>query len=152
MQYIGDGILVTGYILVALVIFVALVCMAWVIYYRAKSQLGTCIMPLLRTLSRCQTHHQHFFCRSVRVSQPPFMIMLCCGCIISVSSVIPMGIQTKYRYVIDGLTGTPTAEENPDIAGVDAACMMVPWLYSLGFAMVYSSLYAKVYRVRLIFK
>ena len=67
-------------------------------------------------------------------------------------SVVPMGIQTEYRYIREKYSILPSNVENPDIAGVDAACMLVPWLYSLGFAMVYSSLYAKVYRVRLIYK
>jgi hypothetical protein len=59
------------------------------------------------------------------MSQPPFMIALALGCMVSVLSIIPMGIQTEYRYVKDDVaSGMLTAEENPDIQGVDAACMM----------------------------
>ena len=62
---------------------------------------------------------------TVRVSQPPFLIALCCGIIISSLSIIPMGAQTEYRYTKDELsTGLLTEQDNPDIALVDTACMM----------------------------
>lgn len=61
----------------------------------------------------------------VRISQPPFLITLCVGCIVSIVSIIPMGAQTAYRFERDQIsTGELTAVENPDIKAVDAACMM----------------------------
>jgi len=66
-----------------------------------------------------------FVVDTVRISQPPFLIMLCCGCIVSCLSIIPMGVQTEHRYIKDTVsTGALTDEVNPDINAVDAACMM----------------------------
>jgi len=50
-----------------------------------------------------------------------------------------MGYETDYR-------------DSSDIRGADAACMAVPWLWGLGFAICFSSLFAKVYRVQTLFK
>lgn len=62
---------------------------------------------------------------AVRISQPPFLIALCIGIIVSVSSIIPMGVQTEYRFEKDHVsTGELTDVENSDVGGVDAACMM----------------------------
>lgn len=44
---------------------------------------------------------------------------------VSIVSIIPMGIQTEYRFVKDEIaSGMLTGEENPGIQGADAACMM----------------------------
>ncbi|CAB9497914.1 acid type B receptor subunit [Seminavis robusta] len=127
-QLISSWLLAIGYTFVAITTFTALICLAWVVYYRERSLL-------------------------VRISQPPFLITLACGCIVSILSIIPMGVQTEYRFVKDDIaTGTLTAEENADIQTVDASCMLVPWLNSIGFVMVFSSLFSRIWRVQMIFK
>eukprot|EP00977_Amphora_coffeiformis_P018049 scaffold6120_cov162-Amphora_coffeaeformis.AAC.6 len=42
--------------------------------------------------------------------------------------------------------------DNPDIGKVDAGCMAVPWFYGLGFVITFSALFAKIHRVRLIYR
>lgn len=72
----------------------------------------------------------------VRASQPIFLLVICFGTLMMASAIIPMGIQGGYRDIDD------------DISGVDAACMAGPWLFSLGFAMVFSALFAKIWRIQ----
>lgn len=128
LNMIGPGLLAVGYLMVSITVLSAILCIGFVLYYWEKSVL-------------------------VRISQPPFLITLCVGCIVSILSIIPMGAQTNYRYVKDHLsTGQLTDEVNDGIDLVDASCMMVPWLYSLGFVMVFSSLFGKIWRVQLIYK
>ena len=66
--------------------------------------------------------------------------------------IIPLGIQGEYRYLVDPLTGMQTDEANPNAPRLDAACMAWPWLFSMGFAVVFSALFAKIWRIRLVFK
>jgi len=67
-------------------------------------------------------------------------------------AMLPIGIQGKYRYVQDPMTGEVTDVPNPDISRVDAACMAVPWLFSMGFSILFSALFAKIWRVRMVLK
>jgi len=67
------------------------------------------------------------------------------------SAIIPMGIETDYRMTKDPFTGEVMGM-NPDIKGVDAACMAVPWLYAAGFVLIFSALLAKIWRVKLIYQ
>ena len=48
MQFIGDGILIAVNICVGILIVAALFCMAWVTYYRVRSQLGMFLEQMLR--------------------------------------------------------------------------------------------------------
>jgi len=124
MHFISDGILLVGYFFASLTILVCLGCIVWVVYYAKKSQLGK--LSLRRTENLLLRSAANILCClfSVRVSQPPFLIALCCGCIVSVLSIFPMGIQTGNRTSKDELTGFLTTETNGDIGKVDAACMM----------------------------
>lgn len=74
----------------------------------------------------------------VKVSQPACLYLLLLGTIISTSSLLPMSYQTGYR-------------DSSDIRVADASCMMVPWLWGLGFTITFSSLFAKVSRVKKLF-
>mmetsp|Transcript_19758 Transcript_19758/g.44440 ORF Transcript_19758/g.44440 Transcript_19758/m.44440 type:complete len:435 (-) Transcript_19758:155-1459(-) len=75
----------------------------------------------------------------VKVAQPSCLGLIVLGCIVSTLSMIPMGYETEYR-------------DSPDIRGADAACMAFPWLFGLGFTICFSSLFAKVWRVKQLFK
>jgi hypothetical protein len=75
----------------------------------------------------CNRHY-----RSVRSSQPEFMLIICFGVVIMAASIIPMGLQ----------------ETNvKDQAGLNVACMSVPWLLTIGFITSFSVLFAKTWRV-----
>jgi hypothetical protein len=75
----------------------------------------------------CNRHY-----RSVRSSQPEFMLMICFGVVIMAASIIPMGLQE-------------TNAKNE--SGLDVACMSVPWLLTIGFITSFSVLFAKTWRV-----
>jgi len=72
----------------------------------------------------------------VRRAQPIFLALIGVGCIISSGSILAM-------LVDEGVTD--------DQALLDRACMAQPWLYCVGFVLTFSSLYAKVWRVKKIF-
>ena len=66
-------------------------------------------------------------------------------------SIIPIGIQGNYREV-QRETGELTGEPDPSVMRVDAACMALPWLFSIGFAIIFSALFAKIWRIRMVWK
>ncbi|KAL3939364.1 MAG: hypothetical protein SGBAC_005904 [Bacillariaceae sp.] len=68
----------------------------------------------------------------IRLSQPFFLLLILLGCGISSSTILAM-----------------TQEDEGD--GPVAACMAVPWLYSVGFSITFGCLFAKIRRVYLIF-
>mmetsp|Transcript_26569 Transcript_26569/g.33836 ORF Transcript_26569/g.33836 Transcript_26569/m.33836 type:complete len:839 (-) Transcript_26569:94-2610(-) len=74
----------------------------------------------------------------VKVSQPLFLTLVVLGSVISSLSIIPLGLETEYR-------------DSYDINMIDAACMAVPWLWGIGFAVTFSALFAKVLRVKLLY-
>ena len=69
--------------------------------------------------------------RVVRASQPSFLIMICVGVFIMVTSIIPMGIDNQ----------------NFSVETCDIACILIPWLYSIGFVISFSALFSKTWRV-----
>eukprot|EP00934_Nitzschia_sp_Nitz4_P006078 Nitzschia sp. Nitz4//scaffold59_size112058//79431//83130//NITZ4_004120-RA/size112058-snap-gene-0.38-mRNA-1//1//CDS//3329555156//6068//frame0 len=73
--------------------------------------------------------------RVVKVMQPLFLVTTCVGVFILGLSIIPMGID-------DG---------NASETGVDTACMAVPWLLSTGFALAFSALFSKLWRINRLF-
>uniref|UniRef100_A0A7S2KNJ2 G-protein coupled receptors family 3 profile domain-containing protein n=1 Tax=Leptocylindrus danicus TaxID=163516 RepID=A0A7S2KNJ2_9STRA len=75
----------------------------------------------------------------VRLSQPVFLAMIAVGCFIIACSIIPIGVE-------DHTAGGHRRSKS----SVDTACASVPWLYGLGFIVVYSALLAKIRRVQLI--
>ena len=75
----------------------------------------------------------------MRLSQPIFLAMIAVGCFIIACSIIPMGVED---YTTEGYRRSQSS--------VGSACASVPWLYGLGFIIVYSALLAKIRRVRLI--
>jgi branched-chain amino acid transport system substrate-binding protein len=75
----------------------------------------------------------------VNVAQPMFLCLIIAGSVISILSIIPMIAETGYR-------------DSDDIKKVDAACMAIPWLWGLGFSITFSALFAKVWRVKKLYK
>jgi len=73
--------------------------------------------------------------RVVRASQPEFLILICVGSLILVSSIIPMGVDDEIA----------TQKQ------ASSACMIKFWLLSVGFVLVQSALFAKTWRVNRIF-
>lgn len=68
----------------------------------------------------------------VKVSQPQFLILICIGAIISSSSVIMLGLD---------------AGTDEDTSVATAGCMAVPFLYTIGWTLQFSSLSAKTFRL-----
>lgn len=73
----------------------------------------------------------------VKLGQKDFLLMICAGSFLSSSSIIPLSFQA-------GLFEDTTA--------ASSACMAVPWLYSTGWILQYSSLFAKSYRMYKVMK
>lgn len=69
-------------------------------------------------------------CRTIRLSQPEFLIMLCFGTFILGLSIVPMGFQDPIRSEL-----------------LNRACMASSWLFWLGFAIAFSALLAKKQRI-----
>mmetsp|Transcript_9051 Transcript_9051/g.21526 ORF Transcript_9051/g.21526 Transcript_9051/m.21526 type:complete len:714 (-) Transcript_9051:135-2276(-) len=80
--------------------------------------------------------HRHV--RVVKVAQPQFLIMVALGSVIMCSAILPLGFDDATSQV-------------PDHQGI-VVCMTPMWLLIVGFSLTYSSLFAKIYRVNLIFK
>jgi hypothetical protein len=70
----------------------------------------------------------------VRLAQPFFLSLILFGCLISSSTIAAMTQGDDGSY-----------EETP-------ACMLIPWLYSVGFSITFGTLFAKIRRVYLLFK
>jgi len=109
MNYINDSFIVLSWVLTGIVLAFCLFCLGWTYYYRENSL--------------------------VKISQPLFLAFVVVGSMLSILSVVPMGVEGSYR------------EEDENIRAVDASCMAVPWLWGLGFAITYSALFAKVWRI-----
>ena len=69
--------------------------------------------------------------RIVRASQPFFLYLLCVGCILLTSAIVPLGIDHSIS----------------SMSGCAVACNSVVWLVSLGTAIVLSSLFSKTHRI-----
>jgi gamma-aminobutyric acid type B receptor len=71
----------------------------------------------------------------VKSSQPFFLIQLCLGTLIMASSIIPMSLQE------------PISERS-----LDMACMCSPWLLFNGYAIAFSALLSKSWRINTLIK
>ena len=74
---------------------------------------------------------RHRELRVVRASQPLFLHVICAGIVVMGLSIIPMGID-------DSIASD---------RGCSVACMAMPWLLSLGFSIVFSALFSKIWRI-----
>jgi len=126
VTYVSVTLMAVGYALFGIQAVFVLSCAAWTVWNRSR--------------------------HVVRASQPIFLCLLCFGAFVLNLSMLPIGVQGKYRYLQGETTGEMTDVPNPDIAMVDVACMAVPWLFSLGFSIIFSALFAKIWRVRKVLK
>jgi len=69
--------------------------------------------------------------RIVQSSQPMFMLLICFGVFIMALSIIPMSIDDSIA--------------SPE--GCSIACMAKPWLFASGFAITFTALFAKLWRL-----
>mmetsp|Transcript_11112 Transcript_11112/g.19018 ORF Transcript_11112/g.19018 Transcript_11112/m.19018 type:complete len:1156 (-) Transcript_11112:219-3686(-) len=76
----------------------------------------------------------------ILISSPPFLLQILLGALISVSAIIPLSLQDDDVFYTSS-----------DTSGLDMACQAAPFLYSIGFAYLYSSLWLKTWRLGRIF-
>lgn len=69
----------------------------------------------------------------VRLSQPVFLGMMCFGTFLMALSVFALGWQEPWPFL-------------------DEACMLAPWLLTLGFSTAFSALFTKTWRINRLFK
>ncbi|CAJ1961329.1 unnamed protein product [Cylindrotheca closterium] len=124
MTYISDGLIHLGWALVVIQGLVSLFLFAWTCRYRETN--------------------------IVKASQPLFLHMVSFGCCVLSWTIIPASVQGDYRYLQDPETRQETDLLNDQISNADFACMAAPWLFGYGFSIVFSALFAKIYRVRMI--
>jgi len=74
--------------------------------------------------------------RIVKASQPEFLILICIGCLLMASTIIPLSMDTK------------VASER----GCDVACQSKFWLISIGFCLAFTALFSKLWRVNRVMK
>ena len=72
----------------------------------------------------------------VKASQPIFLHMLCIGTSVMGLSILPLGID----------------DEVSTHRACSAACMVFPWLFTLGFSISFSALFSKIWRINKIVK
>lgn len=66
----------------------------------------------------------------IRVAQPVFLGLLCIGTTLMASTIIPLGLQE------------PMSQD-----ALNRACISLPWLFIMGFATAFSSLFCKTLRL-----
>lgn len=69
----------------------------------------------------------------IRASQPIFLCQICIGTIIMALTIVPLSFQEP-------------------VGGLDISCMAVPWLFTTGFVLAFSSLMAKQWRINKLFQ
>lgn len=124
-NYINPSWLAVGYAFVALIVVTAAVCLVWMFQHRRS--------------------------KVVAAAQPPFLVLLVVGCVVHGLAIIPLGIETGYRNPHDHTHYLNEDQNNPSVANVDATCMLAPWLFGIGFTLMFSALLAKIFRVTLIY-
>ena len=71
----------------------------------------------------------------VRASQPIFLYIICFGTLIFASTIILMGID----------------DEKHSPVTVDCVCTALPWLFNIGFVLIFSALFSKTWRINRLF-
>ena len=93
MNYINHDLIVVSWVLFGLLSAFCIFCLGWTYYYRENSL--------------------------VKISQPLFLAFVVAGSLLSIASILPMGVEASYR------------EDTDNIKVVDAACMAFPWLWGM---------------------
>lgn len=71
----------------------------------------------------------------VRASQPIFLLIICAGTLLMGSTIIPMSFD----------------DEIATDEGLDIACQSIPFLFCIGFTLVFAALFSKMWRVNKLF-
>jgi 7 transmembrane sweet-taste receptor of 3 GCPR. len=71
-----------------------------------------------------------------RMSQPPFLIMICIGTFLMATGIICLSMDE----------GVAT------ITGLNASCTLMPWLLSIGFVVTFAALFSKLWRINKLVK
>ncbi len=74
----------------------------------------------------------------VRYAQPAFLVMLALGCMVSTSTILFLGAEDA-------------GDEDEDSSSASTACMMQPWMYSIGFMLTFAPLFTKLHKVKTVF-
>ncbi|KAH9250086.1 hypothetical protein BASA81_012133 [Batrachochytrium salamandrivorans] len=94
---------------------------------------GLLILFALGMVAWIKYHRPHGV---IRASTPVFLYQMCFGFALELSAIFPLSVQDT-----DGVSQ----------ASLDAACMAAPWLYAVGFALVYAGLLVKTWRISMLF-
>ena len=96
---------------------------------------------------------KHSKVRVVTASQPLFLYMISIGILILSATIIPLSFDDGgHLYDYRGnLDLSLTSQEEADGIHNIAICMSIPWLALVGFAITFSSLFAKTWRINRIF-
>eukprot|EP00300_Choanocystis_sp_HF-7_P017600 c19772_g1_i4.p1 GENE.c19772_g1_i4~~c19772_g1_i4.p1 ORF type:complete len:405 (+),score=79.92 c19772_g1_i4:288-1502(+) len=81
----------------------------------------------------------------VQLAQPTFLYLMLFGCALTTSSVMFLTIQPDYDSKLKQLVFSST------LVHPNTACVAAFWSYSLGFALTFTSLFAKMIRIRRLF-
>ena len=79
--------------------------------------------------------HRYKESRAVQVMQPLFLYVLTIGVALLGATLI----------------GTSITDENASLQGADAACASIPWFLIIGFTVIFSALFSKLWRINQIF-
>lgn len=72
----------------------------------------------------------------VRAAQPFFLVVICVGVVVLASSIIPLAYDESFASV----------------TACDMACTSFPWLLTLGWTIIFSALFAKLWRINRVMK
>jgi len=84
----------------------------------------------------------------VRFAQIEFMCLIILGAILITFSLVPLSLDDNGidYYSLDGILNLGI-----EVTQLNSACTLVPWLYVSGFALEFSALFSKVWRLKRIF-
>jgi hypothetical protein len=101
-----------------------------------RSAVWTIAALVLFLIIFCATWTIRFRRKSiVKKSQPFFLLMICAAAFILALSILPATLQE------------PVSQEI-----LDAACMMQPWLFSIGLTIAFAAIFSKVWRIYKVFE
>ena len=99
---LSDGVRIAGLVMMSLSIATAITLAVWVLWNRKAGV--------------------------VRMMQPPFLLMVCFGAVLTNLAIIPMGANDQ------------------NTANIEAACLAMPWLASIGDIIIIAALLSKLLR------
>lgn len=99
--------------------------------------LGSVLVCISWTMAGCAVAWAVIFRDTsvVAYAQPLFLVLIAVGCMVSTAAILTLMVDDGHEVVYDVL---PSA----------VSCQMDVWLYGLGFALTFSALFAKVWRVK----